>query len=84
MNVKGTRKTAMILLAIALLIMYITGRNFLAMRQPDVVIPADGFEKRMLSDWFQGIGNTPADTPVFIQEGQEPGGNGSDLRWDPP
>jgi len=74
MNVKGTRKTAMILLAIALLIMYITGRNFLAMRQPDVVIPADGFEKRMLSDWFQGIGNTPADTPVFIQEGQEPGG----------
>jgi len=74
MNIKGTRKTAMILLAIALLIMYITGRNFLAMRQPDVVIPADGFEKRMLSDWFQGIGNTPADTPVFIQEGQEPGG----------
>ncbi|MDR9770548.1 succinylglutamate desuccinylase/aspartoacylase family protein [Acetomicrobium sp.] len=44
------------------------------MRQPDVVIPADGFEKRMLSDWFQGIRNTPADTPVFIQEGQEPGG----------
>jgi len=74
MNIKGTRKTAMILLAIALLIMYITGRNFLTMRQPDVVIPADGFEKRMLSDWFQGIGNTPADTPVFIQEGQEPGG----------
>ncbi|HOB10921.1 MAG TPA: succinylglutamate desuccinylase/aspartoacylase family protein [Acetomicrobium sp.] len=74
MNIKGTRKTAIFLLTVALLVMYVTGRNFLAMRQPDVVIPADGFEKRMLSDWFQGIGNTPADTPVFIQEGQEPGG----------
>jgi hypothetical protein len=74
MNIKGTRKTAIFLLTVALLVMYVTGRNFLAMRQPDVVIPADGFEKRMLSDWFQGIHNTPADTPVFIQEGQEPGG----------
>lgn len=74
MNIKGTRKTAIFLLTVALLVMYVTGRNFLAMRQPDVVIPADGFEKRMLSDWFQCIHNTPADTPVFIQEGQEPGG----------
>ena len=68
--------TAMLLVAIA--IAAISGRSYLEMRSPaagvDRVVPHEGFVKKQLSDYFEGIRGTPADTDVYIQEGTEAGG----------
>lgn len=74
MNIKGSRITAFVLLLTALALAAFTGKNFLAMRAPDRVVPHEGFEKHLLSEWFAPLEGTPADTPVFIQDGAEPGG----------
>ena len=74
MKLKGTPLTAALLLILALGASWLAGMNFRAMWKEDVFVPAPGFEKKMLSDWFDGIRNTPADTPVYIQEGETPGG----------
>lgn len=74
MKIRGSRKTAIILLLAALVIAAVTGRNFLSMRSADTVVPHEGFEEHMLSEWFAPLEGTPADTPVYIQEGAEPGG----------
>ena len=71
---KGTPLTAVILLVIAGVIAYITAQNFMSMWVDDKVYPAQNFVEHKLSEWESAIANTPADTPVFIQEGQEPGG----------
>lgn len=73
--IKGSRTTAAFLLACALLLAAFTGRNFLEMRKPDIVVPAPGFDGHMLSEWFPNISGTPVDTPVFIQDSGVPGGS---------
>jgi hypothetical protein len=74
MNLKGSKLTAALLLLAALGIAAFAGMNFKAMWADDVFVPEPGFEKRMLSEWFSGLAGTPADTPVYIQSGDEPGG----------
>lgn len=68
--------TAMLFFAVA--IAAISGKSYLEMRSPaagvDRVVPHAGFVKRQLSDYFEGIRGTPADTDVYILEGAEPGG----------
>jgi hypothetical protein len=68
--------TAMLIFAVAIAV--ISGRSYLEMRTPaegvDRVVPHEGFVKKQLSDYFEGIRGTPADTDVYIQEGAEPGG----------
>ena len=71
---KGTVKTALLLLLAALGVAGASGAGFHSMWAPDAVIPAPGFRQQMLSTYFGGLRGTPADTPVFIQEGAEPGG----------
>lgn len=71
---KGTALTAIVLIALAGVISYITAQDFMSMWADDKVYPAQGFTEHKLSDWEPAIANTPADTPVFIQEGQSPGG----------
>lgn len=71
---KGNTRTALLLLAVVALVAFGSARQFMSMWKTDTVIPAPGFEKYMLSEWFDGIKGTPADTPVYIQEGPEPGG----------
>jgi len=70
--------TATLMLVGAVVIAAISGRSYLAMRSPgpdvDRVIPHAGFVHRQLSDYFEGIKETPADTDVYIQAGTEPGG----------
>ena len=72
---KGNALTAIILLALAGLIAYITAQDFMSMWVDDALYPAQGFTEHKLSEWEPAIANTPADTPVYIQEGQEPGGS---------
>jgi predicted deacylase len=74
----GSRRTATVLLIVAVAIAAASARSYLAMRSPgpdvDRVVPHEGFIRKQLSDYFQGIRGTPADTDVYIQEGAEPGG----------
>ncbi|MBQ7543658.1 MAG: succinylglutamate desuccinylase/aspartoacylase family protein [Synergistaceae bacterium] len=71
---KGNALTAILLLAIAGGIAYITAQSFMSMWVDDKVYPAEGFTEHKLSEWEPAIKGTPADTPVFIQNGEEPGG----------
>jgi hypothetical protein len=75
---KATVYTATVILLVALAVAAISGRSYLEMRSPaagvDRVVPHAGFIKKPLSDYFEGIKGTPADTDVYIQAGAEPGG----------
>lgn len=67
--------TASIFLAAALAVAAFTGKGFLDVKKPDILIPGPGVsEVRQLSEYFDGIKNTNADTPVYIMRGSEPGG----------
>jgi hypothetical protein len=73
-NFRGTRLTALLLILLAGGVAFLGAQQFMTMWEPDVVVPAPGFEQHMLSEWFEGIKDTPGDTPVYIQSGEEPGG----------
>ncbi len=70
--------TATLMLLAAVVIAVVSGRSYMEMRTPgpdiDRLVPHAGFTRKQLGDYFEGISGTPADTPVFIQEGAEPGG----------
>lgn len=75
LNFKGNKITALCLLAVAMGIAWIANLSFAAMQTPDVLVPAEPFEKHMLSEWFAPIKGTPLDTPVYVQNGEQPGGS---------
>lgn len=68
--------TAMLIFAVA--VAAISARSYLEMRAPaagvDRVVPHAGFIQKQLSDYFDGLRGSPADTGVYIQEGSEAGG----------
>ena len=74
----ATAYTATAMLIVAVAIAAISAKSYLEMRSPapgvDRVVPHDGFVQKQLSDYFDGIKGTAADTPVYIQDGAEPGG----------
>ncbi len=49
--------------------------SFLRMRGDDPISPGPGVSaQRTLSDWLPALAGTPVDTPVFVMEGEAPGG----------
>ena len=67
--------TACLCLAAAIAICCITGANFLKARELPMPVEGPGVtEVKMLSDWFEGLKGTHADTPVYVLQGSEPGG----------
>ena len=74
----ASRLTATVMLLAVLAVAAVSARSYLEMRSPppgvDRVVPHEGFVKKRLSDYFDGIEDTPADTDVYIQAGAEPGG----------
>ena len=74
----GSRLTATLMLVAVAAVTAVSGHSYMKMRNPapgiDRVVPQAGFEQHMLSDWFEGLRDTPGDTPVYIQEGEEEGG----------
>lgn len=67
--------TACISLVLALAICVGTGMNFLKARE--LPLPMNGpsvVEVKQLSDWFDGVKGTNADTPVYVLKGDKPGG----------
>ena len=73
-RVKGNKYTALALCAVVAAICFITAQSFMTMWKPDKLVPAAGFKQHMLSEWQPELKGTHADTPVFIQDGKEPGG----------
>jgi Succinylglutamate desuccinylase / Aspartoacylase family len=51
------------------------GGIFTTMHEPEPIYPGPGVTKRgMLSDYFPALAGGPGDGPVFVLDGQEPGG----------
>ena len=75
LNFKGNQLTATLLLAAALIVCYFSAQSFSQNTEMDSVIPTAGFEKKMLSDYFDGLKGSPMDTPVYVQNGAESGGS---------
>ena len=71
---KGTKITAAVLCVLCAAVCWYTTGLFRQMLKPDVVAPAAGFERHMLSEWEPGLKDTNMDTPVFIQDSGVPGG----------
>lgn len=70
-----TRK--MIILTIVLVLAFFGAREFYEIRHfKQSIVVSDSFTKRfMLSDYFEGIKGTWADTPVYLYDSGEPGGS---------
>lgn len=65
---------ALLLLSLAVLVCLSYTYEAKLRQRPDTVIPAAGFERRMLSDYHPNLKNLNIDTPVFVLKGAEPGG----------
>ncbi len=70
---RDAKVRAAVLLAAALVISAWTGKIFLDMHEPEPIVAGPGVtEQKMLSDYGSAVG--AGDTPVYILEGEEPGG----------
>ena len=66
--------TAVVFLTLAAIGAAIASRDFLAMRQPDVLHPSSSLTtQKMLSDYFPPVKGTPGDTPVYLFDSGTPG-----------
>lgn len=74
LNFKANKITALALCTVAAFVCWITAQSFMAMWTPEVLLPASGFESHMLSEWEPSLKGSPGDTPVFVQNGDLPGG----------
>ena len=54
-EIRGTHFTALLLLVLALGVSALAGMNFMSMWKDDLFLPAQGFEKHMLSEWHAGL-----------------------------
>lgn len=62
------------ILAAALVVALTSGWVFARMSEPEEVIPGPGVtQRKMLSDYDADLAGTPADTPVYVLAGKEPG-----------
>lgn len=69
-------KSKIIIGLVALLVAFITGREFQAQHIPELIVIGPGVtEVRMLSDWYPGLRGTRGDTEVYILRGDESGGS---------
>lgn len=74
-NAPSFRLPGVIVLLLALLIAIPAGIIFQSMHEQEPIVTGPGVtEIRMLSDYAPAMKDTPADTPVYILEGKEPGG----------
>ncbi|WP_197435219.1 succinylglutamate desuccinylase/aspartoacylase domain-containing protein [Nitratireductor arenosus] len=69
------RPRALLLIAAAAATAIASGAMFLSMHEAEPIVAGPGVtSQKMLSDYVPAMAGTPADTPVFILEGAEPGG----------
>ena len=66
--------TAGILLLLVLVMCFVAGRDFLAMRKPDKIYPSSALTKTLtLSEYNQKLKGTNGDTPVYVFDSNVPG-----------
>ncbi len=71
MKLERHHLTGLLALALAVIVMILTGKNFLEVRE--LPLPMWGpsvTEVKMLSDWFPGLKGTNGDTEVYVLKGQ--------------
>ena len=67
--------TAWSVLAAVVVVGILTGRSFTSMWERDVIVAGPGVTVvKRLGDYFPDLRNSPADTDIYILEGEEPGG----------
>jgi hypothetical protein len=67
--------TAILVLACVVVVCVLTGRSFISMWRPDVIVKGPGVTQvKQLSDYFPALKDSHGDTNVYILEGKEPGG----------
>lgn len=72
---KEPKVRGIFLVVFALIIALVTIPNFLSMHKVEPLFPGPGVTQvKLLSDYFEGLKNTPVDTEVFLLEGAEKGG----------
>lgn len=72
---KEQKIRGILLLAFIVIITLVTIPNFLSMHEEELLFPGPGVVQTiLLSDYFEGLKNTPGDTEIFILEGAEEGG----------
>jgi hypothetical protein len=73
---KANKTTAIILLAISLVCVFIAGNSFLSMHKKEPIVNGPGVsEVKMLSDYYPDIKGTSGDTEIYILRGDNPGGS---------
>ncbi|MBM3284510.1 MAG: succinylglutamate desuccinylase/aspartoacylase family protein [Candidatus Aminicenantes bacterium] len=71
----GTRLSAVTLLILTALVCFFSGRSFRSLHEPEPIFPGDGLAgRKLLSEYFPGLKNTPGDTEVFLFQGKGEGG----------
>lgn len=71
----GNKTTAVIMLALALVITYAAAQSFLVMAQDEGIVKGPGVsEVRMLGDYVSQLAGSPGDTEVYVLRGSKPGG----------
>lgn len=72
---KKNYMTAAVCLAAALAIAAVTGMNFASLKDLGEIKPGESVEEvKMLSEYFDGLEGTNMDTPVYVLQGEKPGG----------
>lgn len=76
MDIRSTKFiTALVVLALVLIVSYFTSISFMSMWKPDVIVKGPGVtQMKKLSDYFPDLKDSPGDTSVYFLEGQEEGG----------
>jgi len=65
----------LVALAVTLLVMVTSGREFLRVHARQLVVKGPGVTRvERLSSWFEGLRGSEGDTDVYVMEGAEPGG----------
>ena len=75
LETKFNKIIAAVLLLLAAAAVWYLSTQFLSMRENEPIYPQAGTEKKMLSDWYDGLKGTAADTEVYIIRGKEEGGS---------
>ncbi len=75
MKIRGNKYTASLFLMLALALAFFSGRKFVAMWNPEQIVPGGGVtEIKQLSDYEPSLEGTAMDPKAYILKGKEPGG----------
>lgn len=71
---RGSKVTAFILLGLVAVCIFILSKDFLSMKEPEVIYKGPGVsEVRMLSEYYPPLEGTAGDTEVYVLKGESPG-----------